>query len=109
MDFELTEEQKQVRIQARALAARFDDAYWRRCDKEHEFPWEFYQAFADGGWLGIAGMDTPVDPPAWPTLPLLALVGIAIAVTPAWTSPHLPESAVASTARPSTPIERVAA
>ena len=65
--------------------------------------------FAAGGWLGIAGMDTPVDPPAWPTLPLLALVGIAIAVTPAWTSPHLPESAVASTARPSTPIERVAA
>ncbi|MEP7215698.1 MAG: acyl-CoA dehydrogenase family protein, partial [Anaerolineaceae bacterium] len=54
MDFEPTEEQQQVRIQAKALAARFDDAYWRRCDKEHEFPWEFYQAFADAGWLGIA-------------------------------------------------------
>ena len=54
MDFDLTEEQQQVRMQARALAARFDDAYWRRCDKEHEFPWEFYQAFADAGWLGIA-------------------------------------------------------
>ncbi len=54
MDFEPTEEQQQVRIQARALAARFDDAYWRRCDKEHEFPWGFYQAFADAGWLGIA-------------------------------------------------------
>ena len=22
-------------------------------DAAHEFPWEFYQAFADGGWLGI--------------------------------------------------------
>ena len=54
MDFDLTEEQQQVRIQACALAARFDDAYWRRCDREHEFPWEFYQAFADAGWLGIA-------------------------------------------------------
>jgi acyl-CoA dehydrogenase len=54
MDFELTEEQQQVRLQARALAARFDDAYWRRCDKEHEFPWEFYQAFAEAGWLGVA-------------------------------------------------------
>ena len=54
MDFEPTEEQQQVRIQAKALAARFDDAYWRRCDKEHEFPWDFYQAFADAGWLGIA-------------------------------------------------------
>lgn len=54
MDFEPTEEQQQVRIQARAVTGRFDDAYWRRCDKEHEFPWEFYQAFADAGWLGIA-------------------------------------------------------
>ena len=54
MDFEPTEEQKQIRLQARALAARFDDAYWRHCDKEHEFPWAFYQAFADAGWLGIA-------------------------------------------------------
>ncbi len=54
MDFELTEAQQQIRVQARALAARFDDAYWRRCDKAHEFPWDFYQAFADGGWLGVA-------------------------------------------------------
>jgi acyl-CoA dehydrogenase len=54
MDFAPTEEQEQIRLQARALAARFDDAYWRRCDKAHEFPWDFYQAFADAGWLGIA-------------------------------------------------------
>lgn len=54
MDFELTEVQLQVRAQAKALAARFDDAYWRRCDSEHEFPWEYYQAFAEKGWLGIA-------------------------------------------------------
>jgi acyl-CoA dehydrogenase len=54
MDFELSEVQQQVRAQARALAARFDDAYWRRCDSEHEFPWEYYQAFAENGWLGIA-------------------------------------------------------
>ena len=54
MDFELTEEQQQIRLQARALAGRFDDAYWRQCDKEHEFPWAYYQAFADAGWLGIA-------------------------------------------------------
>ena len=54
MDFELTEAQQAIREQARSLAARFDDAYWRRCDAEHAFPWEFYQAFAEGGWLGIA-------------------------------------------------------
>ena len=54
MDFALTEAQEQIRTQARTQAARFDDAYWRRCDTEHAFPWEFYQAFAEGGWLGIA-------------------------------------------------------
>ncbi|MEX0781525.1 MAG: acyl-CoA dehydrogenase family protein [Dehalococcoidia bacterium] len=54
MDFALTDAQEQIRAEARALAARFDDAYWRECDKEHRFPWEFYQAFAEAGWLGIA-------------------------------------------------------
>ena len=54
MNFEPTEAQQQIRAQARALAGRFDDAYWRRCDSQHEFPWEFYQAFAAAGWLGIA-------------------------------------------------------
>ncbi|MCZ2110298.1 MAG: acyl-CoA/acyl-ACP dehydrogenase [Dehalococcoidia bacterium] len=54
MDFHLSEEQQQIRSQARALARRFDDAYWRACDHDHRFPWEFYQAFAEAGWLGIA-------------------------------------------------------
>ena len=54
MDFELTEAQRALQAQARALAARFDDAYWRRCDAAHEFPWDYYQAFAEAGWLGIA-------------------------------------------------------
>ena len=53
MDFELSEAQQQIRSQARALAAKFDNAYWRRCDKDHAFPWEFYDAFATAGWLGI--------------------------------------------------------
>ncbi|MGH2608001.1 MAG: acyl-CoA dehydrogenase family protein [Tepidiformaceae bacterium] len=54
MDFALTDSQQQIRAEARALAGQFDDAYWRECDKEHRFPWEFYQAFADAGWLGVA-------------------------------------------------------
>jgi len=53
MDFDLTPEQQAIREQARALAEKFDDAYWRRCDAEQRFPWEFYQAFAEAGWLGI--------------------------------------------------------
>ncbi len=36
------------------VCSRFDDAYWSACDAEHRFPWEFYRAMADGGWVGIA-------------------------------------------------------
>src|SRR5918911_4259768 len=54
MDFELTSEQEALRQQVRQLAARFDDAYWAERDERHEFPWDFYTVFAEGGWLGIA-------------------------------------------------------
>ncbi|MEX2628105.1 MAG: acyl-CoA dehydrogenase family protein [Ilumatobacteraceae bacterium] len=37
-----------------AVCARFDDAYWSACDTEHRFPWEFHDAMAAGGWVGIA-------------------------------------------------------
>jgi acyl-CoA dehydrogenase len=37
----------------RALCSRFPDEYWRDRDSTAEFPWDFYQAVADGGWLGI--------------------------------------------------------
>lgn len=53
MDFELTEDQATIRKAVAELAARFDDKYWRDKDAAHEFPSEFYQAIADGGWLGI--------------------------------------------------------
>ena len=38
----------------RELCAGFDDDYWARCDREHEFPWDFYARMAEGGWLGLA-------------------------------------------------------
>ena len=53
MDFELTEDQETIRRAVAELAASFDDEYWLEKDTEHEFPWEFYKAFADAGWLGI--------------------------------------------------------
>lgn len=49
--------------------------------------------FAGAAWLGVDGMTTPFDPPAWPQLPPAALVAIAIAATPALTAPPLPLSA----------------
>jgi acyl-CoA dehydrogenase len=53
VDFELTEDQAIIRKAVAELAARFDDEYWMTKDAAHEFPAEFYQAFADAGWLGI--------------------------------------------------------
>ena len=32
----------------------FPDEYWSEKDKAHEFPWEFYEKIAEGGWIGIA-------------------------------------------------------
>lgn len=54
MDFELSEEQAALRREVRELAGRFGDEYWAERDARHEFPWAFYNAFAEGGWLGIA-------------------------------------------------------
>lgn len=53
MDFELNEDQELIRRAVAELAAKFDDSYWMEKDAAHEFPTEFYKAFADGGWLGI--------------------------------------------------------
>lgn len=53
MDFDLTEDQVTIRDAVRELAGKFDDQYWMEKDAEHEFPTEFYDAFARGGWLGI--------------------------------------------------------
>ena len=54
MDFELSDDQKMIQSAVADLAARFDDDYWAEKDATHEFPWEFYKAFADAGWVGIA-------------------------------------------------------
>jgi acyl-CoA dehydrogenase len=54
VDFRLTDEQEAIRVAVRELAARFDDDYWLEHDREHAFPWEFYRAFAEAGWIGIA-------------------------------------------------------
>ncbi len=53
MDFQLSEDQQTIRATVAELAGKFDDHYWMSKDLAHEFPTEFYDAFADGGWLGI--------------------------------------------------------
>ena len=54
LDFRLSDEQEAIRSAVRELAAGFDDDYWLEHDREHAFPWDFYRACADAGWLGIA-------------------------------------------------------
>jgi acyl-CoA dehydrogenase len=53
MDFTLTEDQELIRKAVAELARNFDDAYWMDKDQAHEFPTEFYDAIARGGWLGL--------------------------------------------------------
>jgi acyl-CoA dehydrogenase len=54
MDFSRDPELEQIRVEAEKLASAFDDDYWSARDEAHEFPWEYYDAFAKGGWIGIA-------------------------------------------------------
>lgn len=53
MSFELTEDQQLIYKSVGELAAKFDDHYWMEKDLGHEFPREFYDAIAGGGWLGM--------------------------------------------------------
>jgi acyl-CoA dehydrogenase len=47
MYFALTDDQEDLRRTVRELAAAFTDDYWAACDERQEFPWEFYNAFAE--------------------------------------------------------------
>jgi len=43
-----------IREAIAGICARFGDDYWAEADAAHTFPWEFYNAMAHGGWIGIA-------------------------------------------------------
>ncbi len=49
-----TPERREIRDAIRTICDRFDDHYWSQKDQSHEFPHEFANAIAEGGWLGIA-------------------------------------------------------
>jgi acyl-CoA dehydrogenase len=53
VDLELSEDQHTIRKAVAGLVRDFDDRYWQAKDEAHEFPTEFYEAIACGGWLGI--------------------------------------------------------
>ncbi len=49
-----TPERRELRDTIRSICDRFDDHYWAEKDRNHAFPFEFCDAIAKGGWLGIA-------------------------------------------------------
>ena len=54
MDFAANPDHEAIATAIRELCKSFDDEYWSRCDRDHTFPFEFYEAMAQQGWLGIA-------------------------------------------------------
>ncbi len=53
MDFRIDQDSENIVSEATRLASRYDDEYWSERDEGHEFPWEYYNDFAAGGWLGV--------------------------------------------------------
>ncbi|MGA0593807.1 acyl-CoA dehydrogenase family protein [Enterovirga sp. CN4-39] len=53
MDFALTADQEAIQEAVASICARFDDEYWHQRDLKGGFPTDFYDAMAEGGWLGI--------------------------------------------------------
>lgn len=53
-EFQESELHEDIRKGVRRVCRDFPDSYWRDLDQRHEFPWEFYEALAGGGWIGIA-------------------------------------------------------
>lgn len=54
MQFEADQDIELLREGIRRVCADFDDSYWRERDANHEFPWDFYEKLAAGGWIGVA-------------------------------------------------------
>ncbi len=42
-----------IRQAVRTLCSKFPDEYWAERDEKHEFPWDFFNAVVEGGWLGL--------------------------------------------------------
>ena len=54
MNFLLTDEQNDLIKAIRKTINNFDDHYWLNVDKKSDFPNDFVNQIAKGGWLGIA-------------------------------------------------------
>ena len=53
MDFRADPLHEEIRDAVRRVCADFPDEYWMEHDDNKQFPWEFYNAIAESGWLGL--------------------------------------------------------
>lgn len=53
MNHEVDPVHEDIRQAVRTLCSKFPDEYWAERDDKHEFPWDFFHAVVDGGWLGL--------------------------------------------------------
>src|SRR5206468_6930490 len=51
MDFNLTQEQLQIRDEIRKVCREFPDSYWREIDGKKEYPEGFVRKLSELGWL----------------------------------------------------------
>ncbi|HEX2316983.1 MAG TPA: acyl-CoA dehydrogenase family protein [Thermomonospora sp.] len=54
MDFDLPESAVAVREGVRAIAEKYDQAYWDRCDTGKRWPEEVWRELVAGGWTALA-------------------------------------------------------
>lgn len=47
------QDEQEIRTSLRKILSKFPDEYWMDHDRDHEFPWDFHEAMAQAGWLGI--------------------------------------------------------
>jgi acyl-CoA dehydrogenase len=47
------QDEREIRASLRQVLSKYPDEYWMRHDMDHEFPWDFYHAMAQAGWIGI--------------------------------------------------------
>ncbi|HEY3795070.1 MAG TPA: acyl-CoA dehydrogenase family protein [Bradyrhizobium sp.] len=52
MDFDLSQEQRQILEYGDAIAQKYDRKYWMDCAEKHVFPEALYQQVADDGFVG---------------------------------------------------------
>jgi len=54
MEFHTSDEHQLIRDAVGKICSDFPDEYWAARDEAHQFPWEFYEAMAKAGWIGVA-------------------------------------------------------